>query len=131
MSSFVLPITSMITAANVLLMVTLAMLVVHHRIANQVALGGAGIEPLERAIRAHANLVEYAPLALILLALLELNGLEAWQLWTLGGAFSVARLLHAHGILSTTLATRSSGALFTMILMVAMMGRLLTLALLG
>jgi len=131
MSSFVLPITSLVASAIVLLMIALALLVVHYRIANQVALGGAGIEPLERAIRTHANLTEFAPLALILLALLELNGLAPWQLWTLGGLFIVARLSHVHGMLSATLLPRSTGALLTVILMTSMMGRLLTLALLG
>lgn len=129
MSTFILPVTTLFVCANTLLLVGLAMLVVHHRIANQVALGGAGIEALERAIRTHANLIEYAPLALILLGLLEVNGLPGWQLLVLGGVFTVARLSHAHGMLTATLPTRSAGALFTIIIMVSMVGRLLTLAL--
>ncbi|HEY9163050.1 MAG TPA: MAPEG family protein, partial [Magnetovibrio sp.] len=103
----------------------------HHRIANQVVLGGGGIEPLERAIRSHGNLAEFAPSALILLGLLELNGLPAWQLWALGGAFTAARISHVHGMLTRTLATRSIGALFSIIIMTSMVGRLATLALWG
>jgi len=131
MSDFVLPITAVYASLNVMLLIMLAFFVVHHRISNQVALGGGNIEALERAIRAHGNLAEFAPSALILLALLELNGLPAWQLVTLGALFTLARLSHVHGMLTATLMTRSMGALFSIVIMVTMVGRLLTLAVMG
>lgn len=125
MSEFVLPATALYAAINILIMVVLMFLVVHHRIANQVPLGANGIEALERAIRSHGNLAENVPSALILLALLELNGLPVWQMHVLGGAFTVARLAHIHGMLTATLASRSMGALFTAILLATMVGVLL------
>lgn len=131
MSTFVLPVTAVVASVNIALLVGLAFLVVHHRISNQVALGGGGVEALERAIRVHGNLAEYAPSALILLGLLELNDLPVWQLGVLGGLFTLARVSHLHGMLSATQLTRSMGALFSVIVMVAMIGRLLTLAVLG
>jgi len=131
MTDFILPVTAVVTSFHVLLLIVFAFLVVHHRINNQVALGGCGVEALERAIRSHGNLAEFAPSAMILLGLLELNGLPAWQLWTLGGLFTVARLSHVHGMLKASLATRSMGAMFSIILMAAMIGRLGTLALWG
>lgn len=131
MTTFILPVTAVVASVNVLLLIVLAFLVVHHRINHQVALGGGGIEPLERAIRSHGNLAEFAPSAMILLGLLEFNGLAAWQLWTLGGVFTLARLSHVHGMLTATLATRSFGALFSLIMLVVMIGRLGTLALWG
>jgi len=125
MSPFVLPITTIYAAANISILIMLAFLVVHHRISNQISLGGGGIDPLERAIRAHGNLAEHAPSALILLAIMELNGFAAWQLHFLGGAFSLARISHLHGILTATQLTRSMGALFSVILMTSMIGLLM------
>ena len=131
MTTFVLPVTTIFASINIALLLGLAFFVVHHRIANQVALGSGGVEALERAIRTHGNIAEYVPSALILLALLELNGLPLWQLLFLGGGFTLARLSHVHGMLSATLLTRSMGALFSVITMVSMVGRLLTLLLAG
>lgn len=131
MSSFVLPVTTLFVAINALLLIGLALLVVHQRIQNKVALGGGGVEPLERAIRAHGNLAEYAPLALILLALMELNGLPAWKLLALGGLLTVARFSHVHGMLRAASPTRGFGALFTIISMIAMIIQLLVIVALG
>lgn len=131
MPTFVLPVTAIFAALNVALLIGLSLLVVHHRISNQISLGGGGVEALERAIRVHGNLTEYAPSALILLALLELNGLPVWQLSLLGGLFTIARALHVHGMLTATLATRSFGALFSVIVMLSMIGLLGTKAFLG
>lgn len=131
MSTFVLPITTLFVSANALLLISLALLVVHHRIQNKVELGGGGVEALERAIRAHGNLSEYAPLALILLAMLEFNGLPAWKLLTLGGLFTVARFSHVHGMLRAAAPTRTFGALFTVISMIAMTVQLWWMAVLG
>ncbi len=68
------------------------------RRSRKVGLGAGQHHDLEKAIRAHANLIEYAPLALILIALLELNAAPAWQLHSLGATLVVARLLHAWGL---------------------------------
>lgn len=125
MSPFVLPITTIYAAVNIFILIVLAFLVVHHRISNQISLGGGGIGPLERAIRAHGNLAEYAPSALILLVIMEFNGFPAWQLHFLGGAFTLARMSHLHGILTATHLTRSMGVLFSVILMTSMIGLLM------
>lgn len=131
MSVFVLPITTLYASINIMVYVGLGFLVVHHRIANQVAFGDGGIDALHRAIRSHANLAENLAPALILLAILELNALPAWQMHVLGGAFTLSRLSHIHGILSATLATRSIGALTSATLITTMAGLLLVLLLTG
>jgi len=123
--------STLFAVINIAILIVLAFLVVHRRIAHQVALGAGGHDTLERAIRAHGNLAEYAPAALILLALAELNGLPAWQLYALGGVFTAARLSHAHGLLTATLRTRTLGTIFTIVVMMSLIGRLLTLAVLG
>jgi len=52
--------------------------------------------PLHRAIRAHGNLIEYAPIFLIVLALLEMTGAGNGMLHLLGVLFVVGRLSHAY-----------------------------------
>lgn len=53
---------------------------------------------VERAVRAHGNFAEYVPLALVLIALCEANGLPAWALHVLGVTLVAARGCHAYGI---------------------------------
>ena len=60
-----------------------------------------GEEPKWRpdaTLRAQANFVENAPLALILLLLLELGGIGATAVHTFGIALVVLRVLHAWGM---------------------------------
>ena len=49
---------------------------------------------LERAIRGHGNLIEYAPLFLILMLTLELSDASATLLYIAGIIFSLGRLMH-------------------------------------
>ena len=50
-------------------------------------LGEGDSSELLQSMRAFGNLVEYAPLALILLALLEMQNLDAWKLHMLGSLY--------------------------------------------
>ena len=49
---------------------------------------------LERAIRGHGNLIEYAPLFLILMLALELSAASAILLYIAGIIFTLGRLMH-------------------------------------
>tara|TARA_B100002019_G_scaffold279730_1_gene281915 strand:+ start:244 stop:600 length:357 start_codon:yes stop_codon:yes gene_type:complete len=49
---------------------------------------------LERAIRGHGNLIEYAPLFLILMLALELSDASVTLLYMSGIIFSLGRLMH-------------------------------------
>lgn len=91
-------VTSIHAALGVLLVLLLGAAVVRQRRRAQVGIGDGGDAALARAIRAHANLVENLPLALILLLLLELGGLAPLWLHLLGGGFLASRLLHAWGL---------------------------------
>lgn len=93
-----LPITAIYAAIIAVLAVVLAARVVPLRRSRRVGLGDGGDRDLQRAIRMHANLVEHAPLALILMAACELNGAPQWLLHGLGGALVAGRLLHVHGL---------------------------------
>ena len=49
---------------------------------------------LERAIRGHGNLTEYAPLFLILMLVLELSDASKTLLYACGTIFTLGRLMH-------------------------------------
>ena len=83
---------------HVLLMLALALRIVSHRRAAKIGIGDGGDYRLQRKIRAHGNFIEYVPMALLMLGLLELSGLGAPWLWGLGGTLLLARVLHAYGL---------------------------------
>jgi uncharacterized protein len=83
---------------NGLIALALALLVVRQRQRTKTGIGTGGHPALEQAIRAHANFVEYVPIILLLLLLLELGGLGAAWLHAMGIALTVGRLLHAWGL---------------------------------
>ncbi|EKF75308.1 hypothetical protein A11A3_04990 [Alcanivorax hongdengensis A-11-3] len=94
-----LPITALYGGLCGLLVILLAANVVRHRLRSKVSLGDGGHRDLGRAIRAHGNAVEYIPLALLLMALLETNGGSATALHTYGIILVAGRLLHGFGML--------------------------------
>lgn len=99
-------ITLLFASLHVLLMLYLAYRVVGLRRAKRVGVGDGGDADLARAIRAHANFIEYVPLALLLLGLLELCAAPAMLVCIFGTVLLVGRVLHAIGL------SRSSGTSF-------------------
>lgn len=83
-----------------ILLVLLSFNVIRYRRRNRVALGDNGNFELTRAIRAHANFVEYAPIFLVMLAMAEVQSLPAYAIHLLGAAFVVGRLAHAYSMLA-------------------------------
>ncbi|MES2672255.1 MAG: MAPEG family protein, partial [Pseudomonadota bacterium] len=90
-------ITLLFASLHILLMLVLAVRVVMHRRAHRIGIGHGGDKDLARKVRAHGNFIEYVPVALLILGLLELSGLGATWLWGLGGTLLLARVLHAYG----------------------------------
>lgn len=68
----------------------------------QVSVGDGGHPELLLAMRRHGNFVEYVPLALILIGLLELNGVTGTAIHALGAGLVVARICHAVGLKADT-----------------------------
>lgn len=92
-------ITSIYAAILALLALALVRRIVLHRRRLRTGMGDGGDEALRRAIRAHANLVENAPLFLILFACAEYQGLAHWALHGFGVVFVAGRLMHAYSLL--------------------------------
>ncbi len=101
-----LTITALYASLAGLLLLFLSFRVVRWRRKLSVGLGDGGQESLLRAQRAQANFIEYVPIALILLAAAESQGLAGWLLQTAGAILMLARLLHAWGL------SQSSGRSF-------------------
>ena len=53
---------------------------------------------LAEKIRKHANFTEVVPLALILMAIVELNGASSTWIHSIGGLLLISRMVHPFGI---------------------------------
>ncbi|MDQ3494142.1 MAG: MAPEG family protein [Pseudomonadota bacterium] len=117
------PTVSLLFAAlHALLLIGLSLSVVLQRRSARVGLGDGGDAVLARRIRVQANFIEYVPLALLLLALLELGGLARMWVWAFGSVLLLGRVLHAVGLSGSagTSKGRLYGTLLTWIGLVAM-----------
>lgn len=87
-------------AASILgiLYAKLALNVIGLRRKHGVGLGDGGHKDLLCAMRAQANLAEYAPIGLILIACLEINNAALWLLIPLAAMFTLGRVLHPMGM---------------------------------
>jgi uncharacterized membrane protein YecN with MAPEG domain len=104
-----------------LLYIALASNVSRLRVGLKIAIGDGGNHQLSRAIRAHANLTENAPIALILLTGIELQEFSIIVLHVLGTMLVTGRLLHAYGLSRNAGPSfgRSGGILLTWLMIVA------------
>ena len=74
----------------------LSVRVIRTRGTEKIYLGDGGNTRVTRIIRAQANFAEYVPLALIMMAMLELTHHSIYLLHILGILLLVARLLHGY-----------------------------------
>lgn len=110
----------------------LAAQVIRGRYRTRTAIGSGGDAGLERAIRAHANFAEYVPLALLLIACVELQGGWPWLVHLLGATLLAGRIIHAIGISreAEVMSRRRNGMILTFAtLATAALANLLLLAL--
>lgn len=105
-----------------LLLLFLAGRVMGARMKYRIGLGDGGNAELNRRVRAHANAVEYVPMALLLLGGMELNGYPDWLIHAFGATLLLSRVLHAWGLHVTEGSSpgRFLGTLLTLLLMIVM-----------
>ena len=92
------PVISTLTAGLILILQMVLMINVGRLREKTGTLFGDGNEPMQQAIRVHANLAENAAIVVVTLALAEMAGGATWAIATLCGLFVVARLAHAVGL---------------------------------
>ena len=115
-------ITLLYASLLTILAIFLAIKVGMNRVETNIMTGEGESSILLQSVRAHGNLIEYAPLALILLALLEMQNVSDFMLHLCGSLFFLSRILHAYGVTISRESTpyRLVGALGTWLIMLIM-----------
>ncbi|MFZ4605273.1 MAG: MAPEG family protein [Caulobacter sp.] len=108
-----LPITSLLAGAAAIFLVLLSLPVALRRRATKTSFGDGGDEAFNRKIRAQANFIEYAPMAIIAIGLVEMGGGSQPVVCGLAATLAAARVLHAFGLWSGILIGRALGAMLT------------------
>lgn len=94
-------VTSIYAGALALLLLALSARVIVYRRTNRLSLGDEGDRILLQRMRAQGNCAEYAPIAIVLLALSEAQGAPSVALHLLGMTVLVGRLFHAYAFSQT------------------------------
>lgn len=88
-------VTAFTAGALVILQMVLQMMVSLERGRRRQGLGDGGHKSLEIGIRRHGNLIENAPILLIVLSLMEIGGLGRGWLLAFGAIAVLGRMFHA------------------------------------
>ena len=85
-------------ALNLLIFVFLTVRVIVIRRGERISLGDADNRTLRKRIRSQGNFAETTPIAMIGLLTLAFLQVPIWAIHLFGIIFTLARLLHAHGM---------------------------------
>lgn len=113
------PVTSLSVAGFSVALIALSIPVTLRRIKVDAPIGNSNDETLTRRIRAQGNFIEYVPLALLSLGLLEFTGAQLWTIVAIGGMLALGRGLHAAGTLEGSTPLRGIGMIFTYLALLA------------
>ncbi|MGE0846832.1 MAG: MAPEG family protein [Flavobacteriaceae bacterium] len=103
-------VTTLLAAVFALMLTGMSLAVSLRRREKAIARGDGDDDTLWRRMRAFRNFAEYAPMMLIVLALVELSGAPNRAVAALAGAFLLSRVLHAAGMYRRDgLAMRAAG----------------------
>jgi uncharacterized membrane protein YecN with MAPEG domain len=119
MSTFPIPVTAIFTGLLALMLVGISVRVTILRAKKKIDLFDGGDPELGRALRAQGNFIEYVPMALALMGLVEWMGVRPWVVYVLGIALVIARIAHAWALYTNSFPGRAVGATTTWIVLVA------------
>lgn len=123
MTGITLPIALSTAAAIGTIDLWLGLRIFRMRLRDQVLIGDNGNDMLAERMRAHANLVEYAPFVLILMALIEAMRGSVTALGVVGVVFVIARIAHPIGMdLRRSNVPRAGGAILTWLVLAFLIG---------
>ncbi|WP_169567084.1 MAPEG family protein [Sneathiella limimaris] len=94
-------VTPIYVALIAILMAVLSSQTAMARRRNRIALGDEGNAELVLASRRFGNLIEYAPIMLLLLFFMELQGIASVWLHLYGAVFVLLRIIHAISLFGT------------------------------
>jgi len=119
-----LPVTALAAAICALLLIFMKFKVIGQRVRTETMFGASEDAKMKMVRGAHANLAENAPIALILMALLEMTSAHHWTLTGLAALFLTARVVHIYGMYrhhgTGSVRFRQAGVIGTTLAIVAM-----------
>ena len=119
MPPFAIPHTALYAGLMGLMLVPISAWVSYKRGKTNIWFFDGGNESLGRAIRVQGNFIEYVPMALLLIGIVEWSGGASWIVDALGIALVAARLIHAWGLYAHQNSGRILGATITWIVLAA------------
>lgn len=116
-----LPTTLSMAAAAAIINIWLSLRIGRVRMGAKIIHGDGGNDQLMRRMRAQANFIENTPLALILIAAIEISGKGGVWLAPVAGIFILGRVAHGLGMDSAgPTRLRTIGALCTMLVLLGL-----------
>ncbi|RJX66581.1 hypothetical protein DZ860_20090 [Vibrio sinensis] len=103
------------------MMMGLSFQVIKQRRIAKVAYADGGVDALKIARSAQSNAMDYIPITLLLMALVEQNGASVYWIHFAGILFVIGRVLHARAILNDRLSGRVLGMKLTFSVMLGLM----------
>ncbi|NKF52210.1 MAPEG family protein [Shewanella sp. WXL01] len=94
-------VSGLYVSLTALLIIALSLYVIKMRRKHRVGIGDGEHRELSIAIRTQANLIENAPIVLLLIVLAEANGLSILWLHLLGCVWLFARIIHPYGLVKS------------------------------
>ncbi|PVZ85039.1 hypothetical protein C9426_21180 [Serratia sp. S1B] len=113
-------VSALYVVLGALLLLKLSFDVVRLRMQYRVAFGDGGFYELQTAIRIHGNAVEYIPIAMIMLLIMEMNGAQVWMVHLCGLLLMLGRLVHYYGLHHRDMSWRRSGMAATYVSLILM-----------
>lgn len=108
--------TAWFAALHGIMFIGLCCYISYLRVTRKISLGDGGDKYVQKIIRAHGNLCEFAPILLILSLLLELKTGSTNLILYTGIAYTAGRAIHIYGIRQRGVSQlRQLGALFNYI----------------
>ena len=117
MGHFPLPITTVITGLLALTLVALSIRVTVLRARKKISLFDGGDKELGYAMRVQGNFIEYVPMALAVMGLIEAMGAKHWIVYLFGVVLVLARITHAFGLYAGVFPARVVGTSSTWVLL--------------
>lgn len=114
-------ITTLYAGLLAILYLFLSAYVIRGRYKYQVGLGEGGNPALARRVRIHGNFVEYVPLALLLLYMVDYAQYSPFIVHMLGMMLVIGRVLHAWGLSTSETVSfgRFAGMVLTLVMIAA------------
>ncbi len=98
----IVPVTSFYAGVLAFMLLVLTIRVTRNRRRKRIGILSGDDQEMAQAIRVHGNFIEYVPILLILMTVLELNGISPYFLHAIGFILVISRLSHAIGLSRST-----------------------------